>query len=240
MDLEKDVKYRLVPTPKTYESLSDRQSVALLSKDLKRIATTVNNDLIARANQTQTGTMSFSMLGLVNPVYDDSQQSAMVLRDTGVNVPGLTQIGTTGIYLPKFAVNDVVVFCIQMPHSLAQEQNVTIHPHVHWIGSTTSPNVVKWQMTYQWLNNESDTVGTTSSVTTCQEEATANMIKLTSFPEVTKESAHISSIFAGNLKRITNGGSEYAGDVFLAFFDIHHRKDSMGSDDEGFKTFPRY
>lgn len=48
--------------------------------------------------------------------WEDSQQPAIALRDVGSNIPVLTQYGTTGIWLPKFDVDDMLVFDIQLQH----------------------------------------------------------------------------------------------------------------------------
>lgn len=53
--------------------------------------------------------------------------------------------------------------------------------------------------------------------------------KIAPFAPVVGTGKEISSHFLGNIKRIANGATDYAGDVFLIFFDLHVQLDSMGS-----------
>jgi len=170
-------------------------------------------------------------------VYNDTQQNAIALRDVGVGVPVLTQVGALGIWLPKFAINDKLIFIVQFPHSLKEDANVSIHPHVHWIGSTTdAANAVRWQLTYQWLNI-GEALGADTIITT-DDLAVANTLQIIDFASQVKAGALISSIIMGNITRITNGATNYAGDVFLQFLDFHHLNDTLGSDTDTAKTWP--
>jgi hypothetical protein len=171
-------------------------------------------------------------------VYEDSQQSAIALKDVGAGVPVMTQFGTSGIYLPQFDLNDLLAFSIQLPHGMAEEATCTLHPHIHWFTSAASANVVRWQLTYQWVNTLG-TIGASSTVATVLDiTPTDTVLTISSFDEITKASARISSMVVGNIKRITNGGTNYTGDVYLAFFDVHFRKDTLGSNNETTKTYP--
>lgn len=166
--------------------------------------------------------------------WDDAQQMAIALRDVGANVPVLTQYGTTGIYLPLFDLNDLLVFAIQLPHSY--QEFTALEPHVHWISDAIDANTVKWQMTYQWVNAESDVLAAVSSTTDGEEAPdVAGMTKLTALTTITKSDALISSLVLGNIKRVTNGGTDATANIYMAFFDLHFRKNTAGSRQEYIK-----
>lgn len=182
-------------------------------------------------------TLTAGQFSLTTSVWDDTQGNAIALRDVGVNVPTLTQIGTTGIYLPQFDIDDVLVFDHQFPHTLAETATVTVEPHVHWIGETSSANVVRWQLTYQWINNF-EVLAASSTVITVDDAPTALQLRMADFPTVNKTGAEISSMFMGNITRITNGGTDYSDDVYFSFIDIHFLCDTLGSDLDDEKTYP--
>ena len=159
--------------------------------------------------------------------WDDSQGNAYILRDTGVNVPALTRVGTSAVYLPKFAVNDFLVFNIQLPHGW--KEGSAIRPHVHWFGSTTEANTVKWELEYEWVNVTGVWTAAPGTVLTVEEAPTAYKHEKSGFGEVVGTGKTISSMLAGRIRRITNGAVEYGGDVFLSWFDCHLRLDARGS-----------
>lgn len=177
-------------------------------------------------------------MGVVSPglVYldgewDDSQQMAIALRDVGANVPALTQYGTSGIYMPLFDINDLLVFSIQLPHGY--QEGTSVWPHVHWIADAIDANTVKWEIDYQWLNPTVDVIAAApTSVYAEAAPAAAGVTYVTSTTEVTKAAAKISSLFMGNIRRITNGGTDATANIYLAFFDIHFRRDTWGSRQE--------
>lgn len=176
------------------------------------------------------------LVRITPPQWNDSQQSALALRDVGANVPILTQYGATNIYMPMFTVGDFVTFQHQFSHGLKQVPNVLISPHIHWVGSTTDAvHAVRWELTYQWLNNLQN-IAPASTVLPVDDFAVADQLRLIDFPDIIKAGALISSIFMGRLRRISNGGVDYAGNVFMSFFDIHYTMDTMGSDQELVKS----
>lgn len=181
--------------------------------------------------------LSASKFYLTTPVWNDIQQSAIALRDTGSNIPTIEKVGSLDIWLPNFdAIGDKLVFCHQFPHGLAEEATVTIYPHIHVITSTTSVNEVKFSLSYQWVNSSSSlSTDSSDTVSFIPYELLHNQV---SFAAITGTAKRISSLFMGTLTRITNGASEYTGEVYLASFDIHHKIDTLGSDNEASKTFP--
>jgi hypothetical protein len=175
-------------------------------------------------------------IALTSGEWDDSQQNALGLRDTGANIPVLTQYGATAIYLPKFDVDDRAIFCIQLPHSLQLDSTVIISPHVHWFASSDSSNVVRWELSYQWVNHNG-TIGS-DAVIEIDDTPVADRHSIIAFQDVSKASGGISSLFMGSIRRITNEATDYAGDVFMAFFDLHFKKDTHGSNNVTTKTWP--
>jgi hypothetical protein len=176
-------------------------------------------------------------ISLTTAVYDDTNQSALALKDVGANIPTIEQIGSLNIWLPNFdSVGDKLVFCHQFTHGIQEAASVIVYPHLHVITSTDSANVVRFQLDYQWVNNTDDL--STDATDTLDITPDALNLQVVSFDPVTKSNAHISSLFMGTLTRITNGASDYTGEVYLAFFDIHYKIDTLGSDSEASKTFP--
>jgi hypothetical protein len=187
-------------------------------------------------DQILAGKKYFQNLGVYADNWNDTQQTAIALKDTGVGVPILTQVGALNLWFPKFTINDKLIFSIQFPHGLKQDSIVTIDPHVHWFSSTTSANVVRWELSYQWLNN-GEVIGA-DTIITADGTPAANKLQITSFTDQNKTGALISSLLMGTISRITNGATEYAGNVFLQFLDFHHKNDSFGSDAELSKSWP--
>jgi hypothetical protein len=174
---------------------------------------------------------------LTTVVYEDTQQSAIALRDTGANIPTIEQIASLGIWLPNFdAIGDKLVFCHQFPHSFAEETSCTIYPHMHVITTGSSVNTIKFQLQYQWLNTLN--LISTDTTDTVEFSGSDTQLQIVSFTPVVKASRLISSLFMGSLTRITNGGSDFNGEVYLAFFDVHFKTDTLGSNNEATKTFP--
>jgi hypothetical protein len=215
----------IVSVPRSTGSSGESPSSVPVPSDLALNSLTV-------ATTTVTGQFSLS-----TGVWDDTQQSAIALRDTGANIPTIEQVGSTSWWLPNFdSVGDKLIFSHQFTHGLMEEAIVEVHPHVHWLASSDSVNVVRWQLSYQWVNNE-DLIGSDTTLTVdCTPYA--NKLQITALGAQTKAGAHISSIFAGTLTRVTNGGTDYNGEVYLSFFDIHFKVDTLGSDAEGSKSYP--
>jgi hypothetical protein len=172
---------------------------------------------------------------LVHGEWDDSQQMSLALRATGANIPALTQYATSGVYLLKFVLNDFACFAIQMPHGY--QEGSPLSPHFHWFGSTVSANVVKWQLTYQWVNWEGGVMSsTTPTVLTCtQAEDGIGKLRMVETTDIVGTGMKISSLLLGTVKRVTNAATDYTGDVFLAAFDVHFLRQTHGSRSEGVK-----
>ena len=174
---------------------------------------------------------------LTTTVWDDTQQSAVALRDVGANVPALEQINGTALWAPNFdAVGDKMIFHHQFPHKMSEKSTVTIRPHIHVMTSSDSANVVRFQLDYQWLNITDD-LGA-NGTTTLDVTPDAYNLQLATFGNVSKAGALVSSTFSGTLTRITNGATDYTGEVYLFFFDLHFEIDTIGSDAIGTKSFP--
>jgi hypothetical protein len=104
------------------------------------------------------------------------------------------------------------------------------------MSSSDSANVVRWELSYQWLNIGEDLGSDT--VITADGTPDAYAHQITGFGSRTKTGALISSIFAGTLTRITNGATDYTGEAYLLGFDVHYKIDTLGSNNQTSKTFP--
>ena len=174
---------------------------------------------------------------LTTIVWDDTQQPAIQLRDVGAHIPTIEQINGTSWWAPNFdAIGDQLAYTVQFPHKLSEQATVTVTPHVHWMSSSDSANVVRWQLSYQWLNT-GEVLGADTTITV-DGTPSAYEAQKNYFAAQSKAGALISSIFAGTLTRITNGATDYTGEVYLLFLDLHFQIDTLGSDSPGTKSFP--
>ncbi len=165
-------------------------------------------------------------------LWDDSHAAALSLRDTGTGVPVITQYGTRGIYLPLFDVGDLVTFAHQMPHGYMEGSS--IYPHLHFIPSGgANNNTIKWEITYQFVDND-EAFAAVSQTDTIEVDPTGKKDTTIrqSFLPIVGTGKKISSMLMGSLKRITNGGTDFNGNVFLSFVDIHYKMDWHGSRSE--------
>jgi hypothetical protein len=163
--------------------------------------------------------------------YDDAICFIAGVKDTGANVPVVTQYGTTGIWLPLFDVGDVLPFSLQLPHKYWEGTNALVH--VHFIcDATDAAKKVKWQLTYQWVNVFGSFNAAASSSEVIDGYPVADKHELYSFPALNGAGTGLSSGIVGNLTRVTNGGPGYAGNVFFLFLDAHIQQDAPGSRQE--------
>lgn len=169
-----------------------------------------------------------------NNPWDDTQQSAIALKDAGANIPALTQYGTSAMYFPLYEIDDAQYFSLQLPHGYKQGSAITLH--VHWFGSTTdATNAVRWEVTYQWVNIGGTFSTSAATPVTADDTATAGVSKVKSFTASTGTAKEISSHICGRIRRITNGATDYAGDTYLVFLDAHFQRDTIGSRKESSK-----
>lgn len=128
---------------------------------------------------------------------------------------------------------DSVFAIVQLPH--AWEEGTSLHPHVHWMKTTSAAGVVNWQLDYRWIE-----IGTTmdASWTTLSNETpsvsdgdTQYQHALTSFTAIDMTGTEqISDILLCKLSRVAPSGTAYTPAAVLLEFDIHIEIDAFGSE----------
>lgn len=152
-------------------------------------------------------------------------------KDTGANIPAITQYSASGIWLPLFDVGDVLPFTLQLPHSYAEGTSINVH--VHFIcDATDGAKKVKWTMNYQFVNVFGTFNPAASTPLSVDGFVTADKHELWAFAAIVGTGKTVSAALAGNLTRVTNGGAEYAGNVFGLSLDAHIQQDAPGSRQE--------
>jgi hypothetical protein len=161
--------------------------------------------------------------------WNDSSGMAIALKDVGSNIPTIEQYGSSGLYYPNFdAVDDMLVFSLQLDHRYKPGSNIEFH--VHAKTSTTSVNVVRWKLTYQWVNIDGAFSNSTStSPTDVDMTPTEDKHQLAQWAALSGTGKTVSSALSGSIKRITNGATDYTGEVYLLFADYHFQGDTHGS-----------
>lgn len=131
-----------------------------------------------------------------------------------------------------FNVGDAINGMVQFTHGYEQGSNV--EPHIHWAPVTTNTGNVKWQLDYYWLNVNEAASGSPTSITT--EQAASGVAwtqQIIGFvPLVVGTGKLISSLFMFKLTRIAATVPSYTGQPVLLSFDIHYRRNTIGSREE--------
>ena len=134
-----------------------------------------------------------------------------------------------------FAVGDAINGMVQFTHGY--EQGTNVEPHIHWAPITTSTNNAQWSLDYYWLNINGAASGAPITITTEQAGGgaawTQQIIGFT--PLVVGTGKKISSLFMFRLSRVAATVPEMVGRVALLSFDIHYRRNTIGSRQEYIK-----
>jgi hypothetical protein len=148
---------------------------------------------------------------------------ALVASATGSGAPAIAAFGpSANIKQLAFGINDSVYVAGHIDHDI--KVGSTCYMHVHWSTNGTNVQPVKWQMSYitaaghNQANFGSDTVITVEEA--AQGTAWRHMITEDSVGFVIPE---VDSLFACELKRITNGATDNSDTVFGLFMDIHYQ-----------------
>jgi hypothetical protein len=151
------------------------------------------------------------------------------LAGTAASSPDYVSFVGGGLYGYGFdggVTTEQVFFQIQMPHSWKIGTN--IHPHVHWMPTTTATGTVAWYLEYTWTDGyntfPAPTIISAISATEGQWKH-----QRTNLPAIDgSEISDISSMLICRLYRNPNADT-YANDAGLLEFDIHYESDTLGS-----------
>lgn len=150
-------------------------------------------------------------------------------RAAGAGVPVWTQIGSTGFYFYKFAVNDSIQVIYHVDHDFYYGSSVFFH--THWFKDGTNVQPVKWQMSVVYAHGHQQGVFnfTTPTTDTIQQvpEVTAYTHQIAELATGIDKSYRTDGIIVMNVKRLTNGGTENTDGVYLVTADCHYQADKF-------------
>jgi hypothetical protein len=179
----------------------------------------------------EDGTTGTLVLG--NPVYNDANVSALILK-TGGTLPGTVQRkdntgGNTGIYALAFAVGEEGSGAIEIPHDYKEGTNLTFH--VHWCGDTApagGTDNVKWALTYAVTRAEA-TIAPASTIYVETAFDTQYENKMSAFAAITGTTFLIGDQFNFTIKRVAASSDEYGGEALVETLGYHYQADTLGS-----------
>lgn len=171
--------------------------------------------------------------------FDDSQANAGVFSQGVTSLTLDTLVG--GIKQYRFDVNaEPHIPGIQFSHSMLV--NCTIHPHLHLINKiaiAASPQNIKFEFEYAWVNLNGQIVGSTNDPQTFDVGGLGALTHFhVEFTDIVPgaNQGGISSMFICRLKRVAADSNAYnTGNIFTFGFDLHYQKDSVGSTQEYIK-----
>lgn len=169
-------------------------------------------------------------------VYDDLRVSLETTKLGGVNDPNFSKVldngaGSQGVFAFHFdkAAEEEVFFSVQFPH--AMQLGSTIEPHVHWLPKDTDTGTVRWGLEYTWVDLNGTFGNTTIIYAEDAGDGTALKHQYASFGGVSGASiTGVSSMMICRLFRdATHLNDTYDNDAIALEFDIHIKKDAVGS-----------
>ena len=179
-----------------------------------------------------------------NTNWDDLRFPVQNLKINAANSKPDTITPIAGLQLYGFdggSASEWVSGVAQLPHTW--KSRTALHPHVHWMPSTTATGRVCWELQYTVasINSVFNTTVATM-LATDYTDGTNYMHRYCSLATIgmTNISAsNVSTIILFRLLRRADYSAHdtYGNDAALLEFDIHYEVDSYGSDQETSKTY---
>jgi hypothetical protein len=129
-------KYRLIPVPKTYTDLSNEQSVQLLTKDLKRIISALNEDRLVQEIPQPTGVIVGGGSGYAVIQWDDVDDTYRTDLD-GARIWRANYADDNHSVFDQNGARGIIVDCVRTTKWLDVE--VSSGTYIYWV---------------QWINKE--------------------------------------------------------------------------------------
>lgn len=152
-------------------------------------------------------------------------------RAAGAGVPVYTQIGSTGYWFHKFAVNDAMQVIYHVDHDFYYSSAIFFH--AHWFKEGTAVQPVKWQFSIAYAHGHQQGVFdfTTPSVDTATQtpSATPYTHQIAEITNGMDLSYRTDGLVVMNIKRITNGGVDNSDAVYLMTADCHYQADKFAT-----------
>ena len=170
--------------------------------------------------------------------WDDYIVSGLDIRNhPSANPPTFEQIGTTGLYAYHFDVNSQGWFNIHILHDYLAGSKV--YPHVHWEhnGVSNGEDVV-FEIAYSPAKGYSQQAypAIVTFNLTCTPHATTNMHQIDEASEAQAFSTNleVDSLVKCRIKRITNGGTDFNGKVYVDQLDFHVQTDGLRTNQKNY------
>jgi hypothetical protein len=182
----------------------------------------INGSEIFKINET---------IELVDTVYEDINFAIGQLR-SGATRPGFVDKRGTGIYQDSFAVGEEVSGSVEIPHASKLSTNMV--PHIHWTsdGGDATGNF-QFQITYK-ITLYDGTAWSTSTTVINTGDIAVSQAWDTGRSNFTSNIANLAAVGAQlevTIERIAAASDEWAGEIFISTWGLHHEKDTMGSRD---------
>jgi hypothetical protein len=168
--------------------------------------------------------------------WDDLRINASSTQAPASNPADWEQIGTSGLYLPRFTDNqdEVLYFEIQLPHDWKRESDILLH--VHWVPDTTDAGQVNWIVYYQLvtINGAYNGSASSDSGTDLYDDGDGTQYKhqVTGNHTITTTGIKESAVLVGKIVRLhSGGGDDYNGSPYMASIDLHYQRDKAGTVD---------
>ena len=127
-----------------------------------------------------------------------------------------------------FGVGEDMDGTMQLSHRYLEGTDIRFH--VHWAPAGSGGGNVQWELSYYWLNVDTEADAAPTVITTeVAAGTTAWKHQIAGFTALTGTGKHISSILVFKIKRIAASSSELASDAALLSVDAHFEIDSPGS-----------
>jgi hypothetical protein len=164
-----------------------------------------------------------------SPQWDDIMATIPAPTSAGGGTPTSANFGVgSSIRVLQFGVGDNINGSVQFTHGY--EIGSSVQPHVHWSPINTNTGNVRWSLDYYWLNiNEGAIAAPTTIIIEQAGGGSAFFQQIANFPLVAGPLKNISSLFMFRLSRVAATAPEYNTDAALLAFDIHYRRDTVGS-----------
>lgn len=175
-----------------------------------------------------------------SPQWDDIIGLSPAPTQSGGTNPVSINFGVgSAIRALAFSIGDAINGMVQFTHGY--EIGTDVEPHIHWAPVNTDTGNVQWQLDYYWLNVNQGAIAAPTSIT-CEQAAggAAWVQQLIGFTPLVSGSPGgvdkgISSLFMFRLSRVAATAPSYVGSPALLSFDIHYRRDTVGSRQEYIK-----
>lgn len=172
-------------------------------------------------------------------VWDDLR---VPMENTRINPansePAFEQIGVTGLYSFAFdAANnddDSLHFVAQLPHGYKEGSD--LHPHIHWLPSTTNTGNVVWELDYVAMAIDGTMGAVQTLEVTVAADGTALKHQVDELGTIDGDGLGISSMLICRLTRLGDDAADtFTGIAYAMEFDFHYQMDMLGSRQEYIK-----